>query len=206
MSPRPAPLTLFALSCCLALSACGVHEEEPNTPAADGQPVAEMELMSVRKLESSVGFAASRAPIGHLGHFENFDAKLGLVDERPAQLEIIVKTGSVVADRSGLTEHLKGPDFFDASAHPNATFVATSITAAPGSELGHYTVQGTMNFHGVEQALEFPAEIHVEAELVRCKAQLAISASAFEIRYAGMEAELAEDLVELEVELVFPRE
>jgi hypothetical protein len=62
-----------------------------------------------------------------------------------------------------------------------------------------------MILHGIRGTLEFPATIEVEPNRVIGQATLDISAKAFGIDYAGMEAELAEDAVELEVELVFPR-
>ena len=68
-----------------------------------------------------------------------------------------------------------------------------------------YAITGTMELHGVRGKLEFPATFEVEPNHVVGRATLDISAKAFGINYAGMEAELAEDAVALEVELVFPR-
>lgn len=158
--------------------------------------------------QSTVGFAVSRATVGHIGKFEDFSATLELADGQPVALEIAVKTGSVVADRGGLTSHLKSSDFFDVDKFPTATFTASELTPDPddsGEGSNGYTVHGTMHLHGVGRKLEFPATLEIASDRVVGRATLDISAKAFGIDYEGMEAELAEDAVSLEIELVFTR-
>jgi polyisoprenoid-binding protein YceI len=154
---------------------------------------------------SKVTFLVTRAVGGHIGHFEKFSSTLELTDGKPSKLEIAVKTGSVVADRQGLTSHLKSADFFHVDQFPTATFTTNTITPMPGDEPNSYAIEGTMSLHGVKGKLEFPAIITVEPERVLASARLDVSAKAFGIDYAGMEAELADDAVGLDVELVFPR-
>jgi polyisoprenoid-binding protein YceI len=151
-------------------------------------------------------FLVTRAVGEHLGHFENFSATLELTDEQPSKLSISVKTGSVVTDRQGLTSHLKSADFFDVDEFPTATFTTQTITPVTADEPKNtYAITGTMRLHGVSGKLQFPAVITVEPERVLGRATLEISAKAFGINYAGMEAELADDAVGLAIELVFPR-
>lgn len=154
---------------------------------------------------SKVGFAVARATSGHVAHFAHFDARLELDGEQPRNLEIAVKTISVVADRKGLTEHLKSADFFDVAQFPTSSFLSSEIVAKPEVGPEAYELTGTLRLHGVEQELKFPASFEIDAQRVRGVAELVISAKAFGIEYAGMEAELAEDAVSLEIELVFPR-
>ena len=152
---------------------------------------------------STIGFAVARATVGHIGKFEDFEATLQLVGGQPVALEIAVKTGSVVADRAGLTSHLLSADFFDVDKFPTATFTASEFTPDPESGPHAYLVSGTMHLHGVGRKLEFPATLDVESDRVVGRATLDISAKAFGIDYEGMEAELAEDAVQLEIELRF---
>jgi polyisoprenoid-binding protein YceI len=180
----------------------GTDKLEP--PPHDPQPKAPQQL-SADVAQSKVTFLVSRAVGEHIGHFEKFSATLELTEERPTKLEIAVKTGSVVTDRLGLTSHLKSADFFDADKFPTATFETETITPTPEEEPSSYTVTGTMSLHGVRGKLEFPAIIEVQPERVLGRATLDISAKAFGINYAGMEAELADDAVGLAIELVFPR-
>jgi polyisoprenoid-binding protein YceI len=190
---------------------------EPATP--DGTPTARApepdqreqppkgpEQLSADVAQSKVLFLVTRAVGEHLGHFENFSATLELTDEQPSKLSISVKTGSVVTDRQGLTSHLKSADFFDVDEFPTATFTTETITPVTADEPKNtYAITGTMRLHGVSGKLQFPAVITVEPERVLGRATLEISAKAFGINYAGMEAELADDAVGLAIELVFPR-
>jgi polyisoprenoid-binding protein YceI len=153
---------------------------------------------------STIGFAVARATVGHLGKFDDFEATLQLAGGAPVGLEIAVKTGSVVADRAGLTSHLLSADFFDVDKFPTATFTASEFAPDPESGPNAYVVSGTMHLHGVERKLDFPATLEIESDRVVGRATLDISAKAFGIDYEGMEAELAEDAVLLEIELVFP--
>jgi polyisoprenoid-binding protein YceI len=189
-------------------------EPERRETADDGQiadeaPTAEPlpgeELLKADRERSSVGFAVARATIGHIGHFARFDASLTLHEGQPVGLAITVRTGSVAADQHGLTEHLKSADFFDVDKFPTATFTAETIEPLADDGDGTHRVRGTMHLHGVERKLEFPATLEVGAEQVEGSAVLDISAKAFGIDYEGMAAELAEDLVRLEIELMFPR-
>lgn len=154
---------------------------------------------------SKVGFAVARATSGHVAHFAHFDARLELDGELPRTLEIAVKTLSVVADRQGLTQHLKSADFFDVAQFPTSSFISKQISAKPEQGPQAYEITGTMRLHGVERELKFPASFEIDAQRVRGVAELVISAKDFGIEYEGMEAELAEDAVSLEIELVFPR-
>jgi polyisoprenoid-binding protein YceI len=181
------------------------REPGPQPQTKDPQPKTAPQQLTADVAQSKVRFLVTRAVGGHIGHFEHFSAKLELTNGQPSKLEIAVKTGSVVADRQGLTSHLKSPDFFNADQFPTATFTTESITPMPGDEPNRYEVTGTMALHGVRGKLVFPATISVEPERVLGSATLDISAKAFGIDYAGMEAELADDAVGLNIELVFPR-
>ena len=161
-------------------------------------------LVADRK-QSKIGFAVARATSGHIAQFESFEARLDFAEEKPRQLEIEVKTASVLADRSGLSSHLKSSDFFDVEKFPTSTFTTERIDPKPDDGANHYEIHGTMRLHGVERKLKFPATLEITPERVLGQATLDISAKAFGINYEGMEAELAQDAVSLEIELVFPR-
>jgi polyisoprenoid-binding protein YceI len=179
---------------------------DPTTSSASGaETPARSGVLKVDRSRSSVGFAVARATVGHIGKFDEFDASLELRDEQPVGLEISVKTGSVAADRHGLTSHLKSADFFHVDKFPTATFTAEQFTADAEAGPDAYVIAGTMHLHGVGRKLEFPATLEIRSDQVVGRATLDISAKAFGIDYEGMEAELAEDEVQLEIELVFPR-
>jgi polyisoprenoid-binding protein YceI len=155
--------------------------------------------------QSKVSFAVSRATVGHIGTFGRYKATLVLDADKPKSLDIVVETASVEADAKGLTSHLKSADFFDVDKYPTASFTTAAISVPPEAEPNEYLIKGTMELHGVEAELEFPATIEVDAKQAVGRATLDISAKRFGIDYAGMEAELADDAVALEIELTFPR-
>jgi polyisoprenoid-binding protein YceI len=182
----------------------GAVAQPSEPPAKDPQPKVPQQL-TADVAQSKILFLVTRAVGEHLGRFEKFSATLELTDEQPSKLEIAVKTGSVVADREGLTSHLKSAEFFDVDKFPTAIFTTDTITPIADEEPNTYTVTGTMRLHGISGKLEFPATITVEPTRVHGRATVDISAKAFGIDYAGMEAELADDAVGLSIELVFPR-
>lgn len=182
--------------------------EASSGDAAPPEPATGDETLQADPAQSKVAFAVARATTGHVGTFGSFSATLILSAGQPSALDISVSTASVVADRLGLTEHLKSGDFFDVTKFPSATFHADAITpAAETSEDSPAThdIVGTMALHGVEGKLEFPATFVIDDQHVLGTATLDISAKAFGIDYEGMEDELAEDAVALEVTLWFPR-
>lgn len=182
------------------------EEVKPTPPTA-----ATVQHLDADPAKSKVLFAVSRATTGHIGKFERFTATLEYEPETntPKSLAIVVETGSVEADRKGLTTHLQSADFLDVAKFPQARFTTTSIEHAPDERIELYIVKGVMELHGVRSELEFQASIWIDParpeDPVTCTASLDISAKAFGIDYAGMEAELADDAVSLEIELVFPR-
>jgi polyisoprenoid-binding protein YceI len=180
-------------------------EGDTGEPAPRAEPLPGQEVLAVDREHSEVGFAVARATIGHIGHFARFTATLTLDDGQPHDLEIVVRTGSVAADQPGLTEHLKSADFFDVDKFPTATFTAHGIEPMSDEDAHTHRVRGTMQLHGVDRELDFPATFEIGPQQVTGSADLDISASAFGIDYEGMAAELAEDRVRLEIELVFPR-
>jgi polyisoprenoid-binding protein YceI len=172
-------------------------------PTAD--PATGVVTLSADREASKIGFVVARATVGHFGHFERFTATLELTEGQPTGLEISVRTGSVVTDARGLTSHLESADFFDVDKFPTATFTADTIETLAEEDEATHRIRGTMRLHGVERKLDFPATLELGAKAVVGRATLDISAKAFAIDYQGMEEELAEDEVQLEIELTFPR-
>lgn len=147
-------------------------EPAPKTSATGADPLPSEDTFKADVANSTVGFAVARATVGHIGKFEDFAATLQLAGGQPVGLEIAVKTGSVVADRAGLTTHLLSSDFFDVSKFPTATFTATEFTPDPKTGPNAYVVSGTMHLHGVGRKLEFPATLEIESDRVVGRATL----------------------------------
>jgi len=115
---------------------------------------------------------------------------------------LTVQTGSVSTDPPRLQEHLMSEDFFDAQAHPVATFQSTSITPQPAGENTH-VIEGTLDLHGVTQTIGFPAKITLEPGRASGRAEFTIDRKAFGIVYAGAPDDLIRDEVLLKIDLKF---
>jgi polyisoprenoid-binding protein YceI len=76
----------------------------------------------VDKVQSSVGFAVNYMADAFHGTFSDLDAVVA-----DGVLKGSAKVASVQVKEEGLAAHLRGPDFFDAHAHPELTFTSRAI-------------------------------------------------------------------------------
>jgi polyisoprenoid-binding protein YceI len=117
-----------------------------------------------------------------------------------AAVDVTVAVHSLVSEPEKLRRHLLGPDFFDASVHPQATFRSTSITGARELQ-----VSGDMTLRGTTRPISFPAEVALTPPEARARAVFSINRQDFGIVYPGKPDDLIADAVALTVELVAPR-
>ncbi len=184
------------------------------TPAEDTAPeaAAEREVPATSAIEtlsadlgrSKIGFAVAKATGEHIAVFEDFEGKTTLKKGQPTRLEITIMMASVKSDREGLTKHLKSSDFFDVDRFPTSTFVSTAFRRVATEEMTH-ELDGKLTLHGVTHPLTFPAQILVEKDAARGKAQLTIDPRDYGIKYPGLREELVDTNVLLDIELTFPR-
>ena len=83
----------------------------------------------------------------YTGEFTDFDASLTLDPANPARsrLTATIATPSVATHNDALDTHLRSADFFDAAAHPTATFVSTEVhpTGPRTADVtGNFTMRG----------------------------------------------------------------
>ncbi|HEX6623716.1 MAG TPA: YceI family protein [Pyrinomonadaceae bacterium] len=174
----------------------------PTARAAD----AAGERLPITNENSRIEFVGSKVTGSEGGRFEKFTGTVHLVEARPerSRVEIAIDMNSVVTDSSGLAEHLKSADFFDAPKFPTATFISTDIK--PGGEKGAtHTVTGTLDLHGVTKAIAFPATIRVDADAAALDAVFAINRKDFRITYAGRTNDLIRDEVVIKLYVRAPR-
>ena len=174
--------------------------EEPaaETPAEPAGEVVSFELTP----DSELTFVGSKVTGSHEGGFKEFSGSFD-VDLAAKKLAesgnhvVEIDMTSTWSDNEKLTGHLKSPDFFDVEAHPTATF---TLTEAMETDDG-YTLSGTLNFHGVEKAISFPATVEVadDEQSVNVKAEFAINRVDFGIEYPGK----PDDLIRKEVVIRF---
>ncbi len=146
---------------------------------------------------SEVGFVGSKVTGSHEGGFKKVDGSVTVPAEalEQAVVDLTVDVASVYSDADKLTEHLKSEDFFDVGNHPTASFKSTSISK---TDTG-YDVTGDLTLRGTTKAITFPAEISVEGDSVKTKAEFSINRKDFNIVYKGK----PDDLIREEVVIKF---
>ncbi|MGH1342482.1 MAG: YceI family protein [Nannocystales bacterium] len=187
---------------------------------ADGKPQAKVEeaapmdktatpavktgVFTVNAGASKLGFVGSKVTGSHPGGFKKFtatvDPKDGKVEGGSVSVEIDID--SMFSDSEKLTGHLKSADFFDAQAHPKATFQSSEIKA--GGADGHsHTVVGNLGLHGVTKQITFPANISMSGGTVTVKSEFSINRKDFKMAYAGKADDLIRDEVVINLDLTF---
>ncbi len=107
---------------------------------------------------TTVKFVGSKKDGKHEGTFKKLDGTLSLdaADVTKSKLEVSIDIASITTDAEKLTNHLKGPDFFDAGRFPTAKFVSTGIQQDKEKK-DTYIVTGDLTMHGKTKAVTFPA-------------------------------------------------
>jgi len=92
----------------------------------------------------------------YYGQFTDVTGELTLDPKAPSQsrLSVRIGTASVNALNDKLDAHLKAPDFLSVEAHPEATFVSTSIEPTSPTTA---RVNGTLTLRGVAKPVSFDA-------------------------------------------------
>ncbi|HYA65585.1 MAG TPA: YceI family protein [Burkholderiaceae bacterium] len=96
---------------------------------------------------SQVKFIAQQSGAALEGSFHRFSADVDLDPLHPqgARIKVAIDLASVDAGGTDANNLLKGPDFFDVTRFPSATFVASSVVATgPGTyqATGPFTLKG----------------------------------------------------------------
>lgn len=209
-------VSLVSLAAVLALTAC--PDPAKDKPKAQVAPAPEAPKPAAPKAElpalpgtpyafsesgSSLGWVGAKVTATHVGAFQKFSGTVGVVDNDATKSSVVVNivTDSIfTADSPKLVGHLKSPDFFDVATYPTATFTSTAI-AAGGENGATHTVTGTLDLHGVQKSITFPATIAVSPEAVTVKAEFAINRKDFNIVYPGKPDDLIRDEVVLKLDI-----
>lgn len=202
----------LALGLALSVTACTnpadgkpqakVEEAAPQDKAA--APAAKSGAYAVDSASSKFGFVGSKVTGSHPGGFKTFTATVDPADGKVegGSVSVEIEIDSMFSDSEKLTGHLKSPDFFDAAAHPKATFQSSEIKLG-GSEGHSHTVVGNLGLHGVTKQITFPANIAMDSGKVTVKTEFSINRKDFEMAYAGKADDLIRDEVVIKLDLTF---
>ena len=110
---------------------------------------------TVDKAHAKIGFNITHLSLSEVeGQFRNFDASItsSKADFSDAVFTFTAQTASVFTDNDKRDEHLKSPDFFDATKNPTITFTSTSFKKTTGKS---FKLTGNLTMHGVTKTVTF---------------------------------------------------
>ena len=128
------------------------------------------------KLEFIATFEKSAAP----GSFREFDAHLRFDPEKPAggSLDVTVKVTSADMNVADVNKEIRGKDWFDYAAFPQAEFRSSDLRRTEGNR---YVARGTLLLKGVKQPVEVPFTWTASADGAVMEGELLLSRGAFGI-------------------------
>lgn len=111
------------------------------------------------KSHSAVGFSVKHLMVSNVkGKFNNFDGNFSF-DAKTKKLSSLAGTAdaaSIDTDNQKRDDHLKSPDFFEATKFPKLTFEMTKFTPLKGEKA---KIAGNLTIKGVTKPVVFDAEI-----------------------------------------------
>lgn len=145
----------------------------------------------------------------YIGRFERFEASLTGDAASPAQarVEAIIDMSSLNVANPEFAETLMGPDWFDATAHPQAIFRSTAIDLTSGATA---QIKGDLTLKGITRPIILTAKLNGSAydplrraDVIGFSATAEINRSDFGIdRFSG----LLTETVRIEIEAEFIRQ
>ena len=108
---------------------------------------------------AQVTFQATQMGVAMKGRFATVQAQVHFAPQQPAgsRVEVTVQAASVDAGSSQTDELLRGADWLDAKAFPQARFVSSAFTPAGA---GRYWVDGSFTVRGVSHPLRVLVTTH----------------------------------------------
>lgn len=111
------------------------------------------------KSHSAVGFSVKHLMVSNVkGKFNNFDGNFSF-DAKAKKLSSLsgsADAASIDTDNQKRDDHLKSPDFFEATKFPKLTFEMTKFTPLKGEKA---KIAGNLTIKGVTKPVVFDAEI-----------------------------------------------
>lgn len=133
-----------------------------------------VEYNNVDNAKSTIRFVPTLMGSKTEGAFKKFNAQVRFDPEKPGQAqaraEVAIQSFDIGFDEA--TEEALGPNWFDVKKFPQATFVATQVTAA-GKD--RYELSGNLTIKGQTKLVRFPVTfVHESATTARLDGTLII--------------------------------
>jgi polyisoprenoid-binding protein YceI len=113
--------------------------------------------------QSRIGFRGSQLGAPFDGEFKQYRASIVFDPDRldQSQVSFIVEIDSVDTRNAERDAAIQSADWFDADAHPTATFVSEGFTAVGDNR---YEAEGVLTMRGVTRPVVFPFSLDVVVE------------------------------------------
>jgi polyisoprenoid-binding protein YceI len=118
-----------------------------------------VEYRTVLPKQSSIGFEFRQMGVAVKGGFKRFTAQMAFDPATPeaANARIEIDLASIDAGSSEADEESAGKLWFNRSAYPKATFVASQVRALGGNR---YELRGTLTLKGRSREMVVPVSFH----------------------------------------------
>lgn len=157
-----------------AQTAAAENAQEAAAPAEAPQPVADWTVTPGGRL----GFTASWNNEAVNGRFDRWRAQIRFSPDALAQssIRVTVDLSSVDTNDGQRDDSLKGSDFFDAAAHPSATFTSRDIRHIDGDR---YEARGTLDLRGTSEPARLRFTLRIDGDRARATGTTRLDRTAF---------------------------
>lgn len=218
------PAYLFGIGL-LLFTACTSAPESDDATTTEAKEVSAStgEALKIDTTASKIEWVATKVTAYHTGTINVKSGELTVQDSGITggnfilDMPSIVVSGPAGSDEKAnqkLLTHLKSADFFDVTAHPEATFTITAVKPFTGTakdstdprqeSISKYkvanpthTVSGNLTIKGVTKNIEFPAQITISGSEADAIAKFNINRKDWGIVYPGKPDDLIRDDIHL---------
>lgn len=108
--------------------------------------------------KSKVSAVSKQMNVPTEGVFKKFSAQIKFDPTKPIQssAQVSIDVSSYDLGDKAYNDQVSGKDWFDAQAHPQATFVSTAISPAGGNK---YIVTGKLTIKGTTETMTLPVTV-----------------------------------------------
>lgn len=156
-SARTLALALAAGLVSASLAASVRAAEPANAPAASGS-ASRLSEWTIDPAHTRVGFEVGHMVVSSVeGEFTKFSGQVLLDEQDPtrSRLAFAAEVASIDTGNADRDEHLRSPDFFDATKFPKLEFESTAITKSGSG----YAIRGELTIHGMTRPVTLDATL-----------------------------------------------
>ena len=157
-----------------------------NTPVATGWTL---------DPSSKVEWIGAKVTKDHPGGFKKVTGSAQVEGQQLKQITADIDIASMFSDHPKLTKHLLNADFFEVEKFATASFKSTEISKD--------NIKGTLDLHGVQKEISFPASITFSEKSVGIKSEFTINRRLWGINYNGRANDLIKDDVLIKLDVTY---